>query len=307
MSDPTPIGRRLRLTSGDTVVELGTVGAVIARCEVGGVAITEPIAEDAWPFRCNGVHLAPWPNRVRDGRWTLGGDTLQLDITEAERHNALHGFAQFQDFEVRALEEDRAVLGLYVPPQHGWPFALDLEVEFAAVEDGLRAVHRVRNLSDRSAPYGTSAHPYLRIGDADVRDLRITVPAPEYIEVDDRLNPIRTAEVAGTRFDLREGPRIGDLDLDTAFAGVHPVDRVGAWIDAPDGRRVELLQDEDWTWVQVYTEPEWPDGAGGHRTAVAVEPMTAPPDALNSGDGLVWLEPGGTWEGAWGLRLTSVR
>jgi aldose 1-epimerase len=29
--------------------------------------------------------------------------------------------------------------------------------------------------------------------------------------------------------------------------------------------------------------------------------MTAPPDALNSGQGLIWLEPGATWQGSWGL------
>jgi aldose 1-epimerase len=38
--------------------------------------------------------------------------------------------------------------------------------------------------------------------------------------------------------------------------------------------------------------------------AVAVEPMTAPPDALNSGQSLIWLEPGESSEGSWGLRYT---
>jgi aldose 1-epimerase len=30
--------------------------------------------------------------------------------------------------------------------------------------------------------------------------------------------------------------------------------------------------------------------------------MTCPPDALNSGTGLITLEPGETWQGSWGLR-----
>ena len=35
---------------------------------------------------------------------------------------------------------------------------------------------------------------------------------------------------------------------------------------------------------------------------MAIEPMTAPPDALNSGDGLRWLSPGDTWEARWGIQ-----
>ena len=30
--------------------------------------------------------------------------------------------------------------------------------------------------------------------------------------------------------------------------------------------------------------------------------MTCPPDALNSGDGLITLAPDETWSGSWGLR-----
>jgi aldose 1-epimerase len=41
------------------------------------------------------------------------------------------------------------------------------------------------------------------------------------------------------------------------------------------------------------------------RQALAVEPMTAPPDALNSGQGLLWLEPEQSWEGSWGLRYSA--
>ena len=36
-------------------------------------------------------------------------------------------------------------------------------------------------------------------------------------------------------------------------------------------------------------------------TAIAVEPMTAPADALNSGLGLRWIEPGASWSGHWGI------
>lgn len=298
------IGRRITVRSGDTELEIGTVAAVIAGLRVGEVALTEPIPEGEGPRMCNGIHLAPWPNRVPDGRWRLDGAVQQLDITEPERGMALHGLVQFTDFDVVEEAADRVRLAAFVPPQHGWPFPLHLEVEYRAVADGLRATHLVRNVGSAAAPYATGAHPYVRIGEHPVDDLRVQLAADRYYRTDERLAPIGSAPVAGTPADLLEGPLFRDLDLDTAYGDVRPVDGVSVRVIAPDGSRLELLQDEDWRYAQVFTTRIFPQG-GGLRSALAIEPMTAPPDALNSGEGLIWIEPGAEWSGSWGLRYTG--
>ena len=41
------------------------------------------------------------------------------------------------------------------------------------------------------------------------------------------------------------------------------------------------------------------------RAAVAIEPMTCPPDALRTGSDLIELGPGESWRGVWGLRATE--
>jgi aldose 1-epimerase len=107
--------------------------------------------------------------------------------------------------------------------------------------------------------------------------------------------------VEGTRYDLRAGARVDGLELDTAFGGVIPVDGAVASLRAPDGREVQLVQDEDHPYVQVFTTPIYPK-VGGPGLAIAIEPMTAAPDALNSGLGLHWVEPGVTWNVGWGIR-----
>jgi len=71
---------------------------------------------------------------------------------------------------------------------------------------------------------------------------------------------------------------------------------------ASDGRVVELWADEVFRYVQVYVMHDFP-GAHGPEDAIAVEPMTAPPNALRSGEGLRWLGPGATWAVEWGIRL----
>jgi len=305
MSNITGVGERFELRAGDTVAEVGTVAAVLCALRVGAVDLTEPLPLDtAPPPFCSGIALAPWPNRVRAGRWQLDGEELQLDITEPKRGGALHGLLEFAEYEVRERTDASITLGAVIHPQHGWPFLLDTWIRYEVTADGLTATHGARNLSERSAPYAAGTHPYPRLGAHDVADLVLTVPASEYLEVDERLDPIAWRAVSGGT-DLRGGVRVGDLELDTAFRALAPVDGVTATLTAPDGARLEVWQDADWRYLQVFTTPIFPK-ADGLGTAVAIEPMTAPPDALNSGDDLIWLEPGQVYEGSWGFRYTAA-
>jgi aldose 1-epimerase len=301
---PDAAGKLIVLEADGARAEIGTVAALLRSLRVGGVQLTEATdGSGAPPFAC-GIILAPWPNRVRDGKWTHAGAGLQLDITETSRGNALHGLLRFADYQVRAQTAGSATLGALIAPQHGWPFLLDTWVRYEVRPDGLTVTHGVTNLGTERAPYATGAHPFLRIGDHPTEDLVLTVEAGTYFEVDDRMNPIGEPAVDGTRYDLRAGRRLGDEFFDTAFGGVTHRDGASAWLTAPDGATLELVQDVDWGYVQVFTTPVFPR-AGVTGIAVAVEPMTAPPDALNSGQGLRWLEPGEASEGSWGLRYTA--
>ena len=99
--------------------------------------------------------------------------------------------------------------------------------------------------------------------------------------------------------DLRGGRRVGDVDLDMAYSSLaRDVDGlVRTSLTAPDGRRLTLWQGEGFDYLQVFTTDRYP----GQPLSIAIEPMTAPGEALNSGLGLRWLAPGETWELEWGL------
>jgi aldose 1-epimerase len=56
--------------------------------------------------------------------------------------------------------------------------------------------------------------------------------------------------------------------------------------------------EETFRYLQVFTIEDLP---GTGQPGIAVEPMTCAADAFNSGNGLIVLEPGGTWTGAWGI------
>ncbi|MGN6327278.1 aldose 1-epimerase family protein [Pseudolysinimonas sp.] len=305
-----PIGEPLALRRGAVEARIGTVAATLRSLTVNGAHLTQPTPDDREPASSNGIVLAPWPNRVADARWTWRESVQQLDVTEPERGNALHGLLRFTDYVVRDRADDAVTLAATVYPQHGWPFLLETWVRYALLDDGIEVAHGVTNHAADPAPYATGAHPFLRVGDAPIAELALIVPAARYVTVDDRLNPTGLAPVDGTPADLREGPRVAGLELDTAFGGIAFTDVVdgrgtSATLVAPDGSRTILRQDLTWDWVQVYTTHEFHD-ASGDIDAIAVEPMTAPPDALNSGTGLEWIDPGASWTGGWELRRAEA-
>jgi aldose 1-epimerase len=129
------------------------------------------------------------------------------------------------------------------------------------------------------------------------------VHASTRFDRDARLVPLREGPVEGTTFDLRRGRRLGDLEFDDAFGGLETPGGVSARLTADDGREVQLWQDADFGFVQVFMTRRFPT-PDGPTLAVAVEPMTAPGNALNSGVGLRWLQPGETWQGRWGIRYS---
>ncbi len=277
------------------------VAAAIRHLSVDGVDLTVSYGDDApAPFFCGAV-LVPWPNRIRDGRWLHDGRTLQLDITEPRRGNALHGLLCHTAYELVERGPDWVCLRAPLIPQPGYPFRLDTLVRYALTANGIAVTHTIHNIGPASAPVAVGAHPFLAIGGVDTDTLTLTISADRHIDVDERLNPVGVTDVHGTRWDLRTGRSVAALDLDDAWTGLHTAGGGSThWLSAPDGRAVSLWADEQFDYLQVFITRKFPRGAG-MVTAVAVEPMTAPADAFNSGAGLRWLSPGDSWSMSWAI------
>ncbi len=306
-----PTGEQYSLRfEGDGAVVTGIVTQVAAgirALEVGGIALVESFPEASTPPGAAGIVLVPWPNRVAGGVWELAGKTQQLDITEPKQGNAIHGLLRSTGYRLIEREPHRVVQGATVFPQHGYPFLLETTFEHRLEADGMTVTHTILNESEQAAPVAVGAHPYLRVGDVPVGELTLTIDARTRFLTDEKQIPVSEEEVAGTDFDLTQGRRVGGLAIDHGFGGV----TVGAdgcsvqRLEAPDGRAVELWADENFGFVQVFTPTNFaaPDGP---RQAVAIEPMTAPANALNSGQGLRWLRPGERWELSWGIRYRAA-
>jgi aldose 1-epimerase len=306
MRAPTGIQYDLTLQtpSGTARAVVTQVAAGLRAYSVNGIDLVETFDESVQPPMAAGIVLAPWPNRIRDGQWTQGGVTRQLALTEPARQNAIHGLLRFAAYREVSRQSDSVTLGATVFPQSGYPFHLETEVTYALTDDGLNVTHRLQNVGTEAAPVAVGAHPYLKIGDVPTGELVVRVDAATHLDVDDRLNPTGETPVDGTRFDLRAGVAVGELDLDDGFGGVGSTGE--HTLTAADGRRVTLWGDENLRYVQVFTPRIFPVSTAGvepiRGQAIAIEPMTAPADAFNSGAGLRWLAPGEQWIVRWGIR-----
>jgi aldose 1-epimerase len=295
-----PTGQQHVLTRGGVRAVITELAAGLRHLSVDGVELVQDYPDDAQAPFCAGIVLVPWPNRIEDGRWVHEGTTLQLDITEPDKNNAIHGLLRNSPYQLVEQTADLVTLAAEVFPQHGYPFHLETSVRYSLTDDGIAVTHEVRNVGASPAPYAVGTHPFLKIGDVPTADLVLTVNAATHIEVDDRLNPVRQHPVEGTRWDLRSGMRVADLDLDDAWGDVQTVDGASAVLRAPDGREVRLLQDAEHKYLQAFITRIFP-GAG---TAIAVEPMTAPAGAFNTGLGLKWLQPAESWSVGWGIQYS---
>lgn len=304
-----PTGEQFELTrrtaAGVAHAVVTEVAASLRQYSVGGIDLTEPYPESATPPSGIGIVLVPWPNRVANGRWEHDGVAHQLALTEPDRQNAIHGLLRYTPYTVAERRDDSITLAATVFPQAGYPFLLDTSVRYELVDDGLTVTHTIRNASAADAPVAVGTHPYFKIGDVATADLTLTLRAATHFEVDARLNVVAEHPVDGTDYDLRAGKRVGELFLDDGWGGVQIADGRGEQtLTAPDGRTVSMWSDENFGYVQVYTSRSLNTLAEGEM-AIAIEPMTAPTNALNSGTGLTWLAPGATWSVRWGIRHTG--
>ncbi len=294
------------------------VGATLRSYTVGDRHVLDGFGPDEWSHGGRGQVLAPWPNRLGDGRYEFGGVQAQAPLDEPERNNAIHGLVRWLPFVMTGRAQNRVTLACTLHPTPGYPFTLGLSVEYRLGREGLVVTADAENLGPDPLPFGLGFHPYLTLGTATVDALRLRVPARRRLVTDERGLPTGSAEVAGTELDFTGGRLIGPTRLDTAFTDLERDGDGNARIelDVPagdaDGEGPEragvaggrgggatLWMDERFGYVMVYTGDTLPPGE--RRRSIAVEPMTCPPDALRSGESVVELSPRGRWTASWGI------
>lgn len=285
-----PSGTQFELVFGELRACAVEVGAGLRTFAVGDREVLDGYGVDEMCRSGRGQLLAPWPNRLEDGAYSFDGQHLNVPLDEPETRTAIHGLARWRNWSPVERSDDRVVLEHVLHPSPAYPFVLALRVEYRLGPNGLTVTTSAENLGERPLPFGLGHHPYLR-GAPLVDDLVVGVSAVTRLVTDERSLPVGQEPAA-----LAEPRPLGDTMLDTTFCDL---------ARDPDGlARVRVGEDVVWLdesygYVQLFTGDPLPDVA---RRSLAVEPMTCPPNAFRSGEGLIRLDPGERLVARWGIQ-----
>jgi len=264
--------------------------------------------ESTGALRFGSYVLAPWSNRIADGRFDFNGDSYELRKNSADG-TAIHGDVRSRHWEVleatgvrfEAALDSRTVDGFNYPFDLVFRHAIELCAETVKVD------FAVRNVDSRPAPVGFGFHPFLkrRLSAAD-RDVILQVPAERVYPAVGCLPTAPAEEVEGP-LDLRRLEVLGGSKLDHCYTAI---------ADAPirliyPGTRVEvrLRMAPVFSHVVVYTPH---DSSGSPLDSVAVEPVTHANNGFNlesqgwSDTGVQSLEPGEEVVGHWELSAGDI-
>jgi aldose 1-epimerase len=291
----------IEIVHGSQRVAVIELGGGLRSYEADGRPILDGFPFGERPTSGRGQVLVPWPNRIENGSYEFDGKHLQLPLTEPEHGNAIHGLVRGATWDAVVVEPDRVVMEFVLEPQPGYPFTIALRIEYALSAAGLAVTTAARNLGIEPCPYGCGQHPYLTLGTPTVDPLLLRIPARVVALSDERGLPVGSESVDRTEYDFRSGRPIGGAVLDNAYTDLERDGdgRARVRLDDPDGDDgITLWVDESYPYVMVFTGDPLPDIA---RHAIAVEPMTCPPNAFRTHDSLIVLEPGESTASTWGI------
>lgn len=237
--------------------------------------------------------LAPWANRLGAWRYRaagvdvdLAGTTLRTDENGLPIHGLLVGRPGWIVHDRTGGRRVALEASLDVDSP-AFPFRHRIRME-VTVQDSLLIVDTtIVPTGPDPVPIAFGWHPYLRLTDGQRSEWQLRLPERRHLALDARGIPTGTeapeaeeeASIDGRTFD-----DLYSLGDDARLA-----------VRSPAGRSIELRAGAGYPFAQVWV----PAG----EEFLALEPMTAPTDALGSGDAPL-VEPGGEFTARFELGFT---
>lgn len=230
--------------------------------------------------------LSPYACRVKDAEYRFGEEKHRL--TKYSKHkDAIHGLLFDADFAITEhySDETGAAVKLefvYNDNNEGYPFCYKCEVEYKlSAGNTLTITTTITNTDKQLLPVADGWHPYFTLGDS-INDYQLEFQSKEMLEFDESLIP------TGKLFPFEEFGSLKDLEttlLDNCFTLNFAECQPLCVLRNPLRKvQVEFHPSDSYPYLQVYT-PE-------HRKSIAIENLSAAPDAFNNGIGLKVLEAG---------------
>jgi galactose mutarotase-like enzyme len=274
------VGCSLRHRGEELLGQRGGVEAYVAQRKTFGIPL-----------------LHPWANRVARRRFRLGGREVAIDpgatpLRLDDNGLPMHGLLSAAEGWQVVRHDDGALAATFDFAAHealiaAFPFPHRLDYEATLAGPALTIAVTVTATGEAPVPIAFGFHPYLRLPGVERSEWEIEIPVAEQLRLDPDMLP------TGERIAAHVAPgRLGSRTFDDAYTA--PPD--GApFVLAGGGRRVEVAFDAGYPFAQVY--------APADDDVIALEPMTAPANALVDGDALPTVPPGERYRAAFSISV----
>jgi aldose 1-epimerase len=245
--------------------------------------------------------LFPWPNRVREGKYSFEGTEYQLTINEINRNNAIHGLIFDRPFDVveKTIENNCAKVTLaynYLGEKNGFPFPFIFSVEYVLHEsEGFSMNIKVENNGAKSFPFGFGWHPYFSFENETLTDWDVMLPVNKMYLSDNQMIPVGHG--------VYKYPNIWNSLANKSYDTVFLIDSNSNVCNTKLRSNVsnvtiniwQQCQANDYNYLVIYTPIS--------NNRIAIEPMTCNTDAFNSKEGLQILKAGDVYRLSCGVNL----
>jgi aldose 1-epimerase len=252
-------------------------------------------AETLWGFeneaqliandKSRSIHLAPFPNRIQDGKYFFEGNDYQFPINKPKENNAIHGFVWNKKFEVVSIKTEKEFASITLKyifdgSEMGYPFPFELLFEYTLKENSFSMSFSAKNTGNTNMPFGYGWHPYFTFGN-NVEHWQLQLPECNVLETNARLIPTGSSNNYKS---FQQLENIGTTEFDTAFELTGNKDFFETILFSAETNTTLLVKQSNiFKYLQVYIPP--------NRNCIAIEPMTCPANAFNSEKDLIILEP----------------
>jgi aldose 1-epimerase len=242
-----------------SIAEFDALGGQISHLVLGNAEVIPEFTGDNARAQVFGYTMAPWPNRLQDGKYQMAGTDYQTPKLDSQ-NNANHGLLLDEKMEIVSHASDSLKLSYSFGQDAHYPFAIDLELEFSLEENALVTRATATNNSMQAAPFAIGFHPYFLMGS------KFTVSAgfTHQIATDDRMLPVSAKEIS--RLDLNQDSR--ELaTLDDCYYGSNKV------LVTNSSGSFEIRGLENINYFMLYRPSALVFAQG---SALAIEPMSHP-------------------------------
>jgi aldose 1-epimerase len=207
--------------------------------------------------------LVPYCNRIKGGRFSWDGRSVQMPANFPPEPHSLHGLGWQAAWTVTAEAGFKGTLHHSYDGGGAWPWAYDAEQRVRLGSQGCAITLDVTNRGETAMPCGLGLHPYFRRRP----ETQLTFAAAGVLEVDDALIPTGALSPPDRFATWAQGARLPAQTVDHCFTG---------WpgtVDVADDLGTIMLDGRGTPFLHLY--------APADGSALCLEPVTHSPDAPN--------------------------